>query len=159
MELLEQARALDGELRAFKDQLHRHPELSFQEVHTTALLKEKLAGVNSVNAAKGKGARVDTVRQITFNAPVFVQATGASEPALSGAVAATKQNSFCPDVIKGNAGAYMFQVTSRSTRQGAKFDAKTVEQRLRQMALQAASRYMDELYLSAGVVDNRYLFF
>ena len=123
------------------------------------MLKEKLAGVNSVNAAKGKGARVDTVRQITFNAPVFVQATGASEPALSGAVAATKQNSFCPDVIKGNAGAYMFQVTSRSTRQGAKFDAKTVEQRLRQMALQAASRYMDELYLSAGVVDNRYLFF
>ena len=123
------------------------------------MLKEKLAGVNSVNAAKGKGARVDTVRQITFNAPVFVQATGASEPALSGAVAATKQNSFCPDVIKGNAGAYMFQVTSRSTRQGAKFDAKTMEQRLRQMALQAASRYMDELYLSAGVVDNRYLFF
>ena len=123
------------------------------------MLKEKLAGVNSVNAAKGKGAHVDTVRQITFNAPVFVQATGASEPALSGAVAATKQNSFCPDVIKGNAGAYMFQVTSRSTRQGAKFDAKTVEQRLRQMALQAASRYMDELYLSAGVVDNRYLFF
>ena len=45
MELLEQARALDGELRAFKDQLHRHPELSFQEVHTTALLKEKLAGL------------------------------------------------------------------------------------------------------------------
>ena len=123
------------------------------------MLKEKLAGVNSVDAAKGKGARVDTVRQITFNAPVFVQATGASEPALSGAVAATKQNSFCPDVIKGNAGAYMFLVTSRSTRQGAKFDAKTVEQRLRQMSLQAASRYMDELYLSAGVVDNRYLFF
>lgn len=45
MELLEQARALEGELRAFKDELHRHPELSFQEVHTTALLKEKLAGL------------------------------------------------------------------------------------------------------------------
>ena len=44
VELLEQARALEGELRAFKDELHRHPELSFQEVHTTALLKEKLAG-------------------------------------------------------------------------------------------------------------------
>lgn len=45
MKLLEQARAMEGELRALKDELHRHPELSFQEVHTTALLKEKLDGL------------------------------------------------------------------------------------------------------------------
>ena len=36
---------MEEELRNFKDQLHRRPELSFQEVHTTALLKEKLAGL------------------------------------------------------------------------------------------------------------------
>lgn len=45
MKLLEQARAMEGELRALKDELHRHPELSFQEVRTTDLLKEKLDGL------------------------------------------------------------------------------------------------------------------
>lgn len=42
VELLEQARAMGGALKDLKDQLHRHPELSFQEIRTTALLKEKL---------------------------------------------------------------------------------------------------------------------
>ena len=37
--LLEQAQELAPQLRAMKDDLHRHPELSFQEVRTTALLK------------------------------------------------------------------------------------------------------------------------
>ena len=39
---------------------------------------EKLAGVKSIADAKAKGAAVDSVRQITFSAPVFVQAAGAS---------------------------------------------------------------------------------
>jgi len=123
------------------------------------MLKQKLAGANNINAAKGKGAQVSDVPQITFNAPVFVQATGASEPALSGAVAATKQGQFCPRVIKGNAGAYMFQVTKKAIRTGAKFDDKQMETQLHQQAMQAASRFMNELYLKADVVDNRYLFF
>lgn len=123
------------------------------------MLKEKLAGANSVAAAKGKGAQVTDVNQITFNAPVFVQTTGASEPALSGAVAATKQGQFCPRVIKGNAGAYMFSVTKKASRPGVKFDAKAMEAQLAQQAQQAASRFMNELYIKADVVDNRYLFF
>ena len=40
-----------------------------------------------------------------------------------------------------------------------KFDAKQQAQQLQQMAQQAASRFMNELYLNAGIVDNRYLFF
>ena len=123
------------------------------------ILKGKLAGANNIASAKTKGARVDTVRQITFGAPVFVQATGASEPALSGAVAATKKGTFCPRVIKGNGGAYMFQVIDKKQRQGAKFDEKVMEQQLRQQAMQAASRFLNELYLKSDVVDNRYLFF
>ena len=123
------------------------------------MLKGKLAGANNIASAKTKGARVDTVRQITFGAPVFVQATGASEPALSGAVAATKKGTFCPRVIKGNGGAYMFQVIDKKQRQGAKFDEKVMEQQLRQQAMQAASRFLNELYLKSDVVDNRYLFF
>ena len=119
----------------------------------------KLKGVNSVDAAKAKGAQVTTVSQVTFAAPAFIQATGASEPALSGAIAATKAGQFCPRVIKGNGGAYMFKVVKKAQRGGAKFDAKATEAQLRQQALQAASRFMNELYLKAEVKDNRYLFF
>lgn len=123
------------------------------------MLKEKLAGVNNVAAAKSKGAQVNDVNQITFSAPVFVQATGASEPALSGAVAGTKQGQFCSRVIKGNAGAYVFNVVKKAERAGAKFDSKAMEAQLAQQAQQAASRFMNELYLKSKVVDNRYLFF
>lgn len=42
VELLDQAQAMSGALKALKDELHRHPELSFQERRTTALLQEKL---------------------------------------------------------------------------------------------------------------------
>ena len=61
--------------------------------------------------------------------------------------------------VKGNAGAYMFQVLNRNERQGAKFDAKQQEQQLRMQAQQAAGRFMQELYQKAKVVDKRYLFF
>ena len=120
---------------------------------------EKLAGVKDIAAAKQKGAVVDSVHQITFGAPVFVQASGASEPALSGAVAAVKQGAFSPSVIKGNAGAYLFQVIAKKAREGVKLNAQQQGQQLRQQAMQVASRFMNELYLKADVKDNRYLFF
>lgn len=122
-------------------------------------LSAKLAGVTSIAAAKAKGAQISDVNQVTFSAPAFIQATGASEPAISGAVAAAKQGEFVKRVIKGNAGAYMLQVTKKAQRAGVKFDAKQVEMQLQQQAVQAVSRYMNELYLKANVVDNRYLFF
>ena len=43
--LLPDARRLLPELRSLKDDLHRHPELSFQETRTTALLKARLTGL------------------------------------------------------------------------------------------------------------------
>ena len=121
---------------------------------------EKLAGVKDMAAAKQKGAVVDTVNQITFAAPVFVQAAGASEPALSGAVAAVKQGQMSPAVVKGNGGAYLFQVMSKKQREGAKFDAKQQMQQQMQQAQQMVGRLaMNELYLNANVKDKRYLFF
>ena len=122
-------------------------------------IKSKYANVKSLADAQKAGAKVDSVNQITFGAPVFVQATGASEPALSGAVAGVKQGEFSPALVKGNAGAYLFQVNRKAARAGEKFDAKAVETRLQQQAAQAASRYISELYQKAKVVDNRYLFF
>ena len=122
-------------------------------------IKAKYANVKSLADAQKAGAKVDSVNQVTFGAPVFVQSTGASEPALSGAVAGVKQGSFSPAIVKGNGGAYLFQVTRKAAREGAQFDAKAVEARLQQQATQAASRFMSELYQKANVVDNRYLFF
>ncbi|ERT58760.1 PPIC-type PPIASE domain protein [Prevotella sp. BV3P1] len=121
-------------------------------------LMAKAKDVKSVSAAKAKGATVAPVNQVTFSAPVFVMSTGASEPALSGAVAATAKGQFSAKPVKGNAGVYVFQVTNRTTRPG-KFDAKTEEEKARQKALQFAGNFMNELVIKAGVVDDRYLFF
>ncbi len=120
---------------------------------------EKLKGVKDIAAAKQKGAVIDSVRQITFSAPVFVASAGSSEPALSGAVSAVKQGQFAANIVKGNGGAYLFQVLSKKQREGVKMDEKQQAQQLKQQAQQAASRFMNELYLKADVVDNRYLFF
>ncbi len=122
------------------------------------ILEAKLNGVKSIAAAKAKGAKVTAVNQITFAAPVFISATGASEPALSGAVAATKKGVFSAHAVKGNAGVYLFQVTNKSNRP-VKFDEKSQMQKCRQKEMQYAGNFMNELYLNAHVVDNRYLFF
>ena len=118
----------------------------------------KVNGVNSINAAKAKGGKVSNVDQITFAAPVFIAAVGASEPALSGAVAATQQGKFSAHAVKGNAGVYLFQVLKKQQRPG-KFDAKVESQKLRQKYMQYAGNFINELYLNANVEDNRYLFF
>ncbi|WP_315317379.1 peptidylprolyl isomerase [Segatella oris] len=122
------------------------------------MLMSKLNGVSTLAAAKAKGAKVVDVNQVTFAAPVFVTLTGASEPALSGAVYATAKGKFSTKAVKGNAGVYMFQVTNKTMRPG-KFDDKTMEQKLRQKTMQYAGNFMNELYINAKVVDNRYLFF
>ena len=122
------------------------------------MLIAKLNGVKNIAAAKGKGANVSTVNQVTFAAPVFVSTVGASEPALSGAVAATAKGKFCKEPVKGNAGVYVFQVVNKTQRPG-KFDAATMMQQLRQKEMQMAGNFMNELYIKAKVVDNRYLFF
>ena len=121
-------------------------------------LMAKVNGVKSIAAAKAKGGKVSSVNQITFAAPTFIAATGASEPALSGAVSATKKGAFSAHAVKGNAGVYLFQVTNKTNRP-VKFDEKTYEQKCRQKSMQYAGNFMNELYMKAHVVDNRYLFF
>ena len=122
------------------------------------LLMAKVNGVKSIAVAKAKGGKISSVNQITFAAPTFIAATGASEPALSGAVSATKKGAFSAHAVKGNAGVYLFQVTNKSNRP-VKFDEKTYEQKCRQKSMQYAGNFMNELYQKAHVVDNRYLFF
>lgn len=122
------------------------------------MIMAKFKGVNSIAAAQAKGAKVSTVNQITFAAPAFIQATGAAEPALSGAVAATAQGKFCSAPVKGNAGVYVFQVVKKQMRP-AKYNEEQQIQMCRQRAMQYMGNFMQDLVFGAGVVDNRYLFF
>lgn len=122
------------------------------------MIMAKLKGVNSIAAAQAKGAKVSTVNQITFAAPAFIQATGAAEPALSGAVAATAQGKFCSTPVKGNAGVYVFQVVKKQMRP-AKYNEEQQIQMCRQRAMQYMGNFMQDLVFGAGVVDNRYIFF
>lgn len=122
------------------------------------MIMAKLKGVNSIAAAQAKGAKVSTVNQITFAASAFIQATGAAEPALSGAVAATAQGKFCSAPVKGNAGVYVFQVVKKQMRP-AKYNEEQQIQMCRQRAMQYMGNFMQDLVFGAGVVDNRYLFF
>ncbi|HAT61760.1 MAG TPA: peptidylprolyl isomerase, partial [Prevotella sp.] len=83
---------------------------------------------------------------------------GASEPALSGAVYATAKGKFSDHPVKGQAGVYLFQVLNKTERP-VKFDERAEERKVSQKYLQYASNFMNELYLNANVVDDRYLFF
>ena len=123
-----------------------------------AMIAEKLKGVNSIEGAEKQGAKVSEVNQITFSSPVFISATGASEPALSGAVTATQKGKLGKHPVKGNAGVYVFQVLDKKMREG-KLELKEQEARQRQKAKQAAGNFMSELYMKAKVADKRYLFF
>ena len=122
------------------------------------MIMAKIKGVNSIAAAKAKGASVSPVSQITFAAPVFLPTVGASEPALSGAVYATAKGKFSDHPVKGQAGVYLFQVLNKTERP-VKFDERAEERKVSQKYLQYASNFMNELYLNANVVDDRYLFF
>lgn len=122
------------------------------------ILMAKAKGVKNINAAKAKGAQITQIPQITFAAPAFVSIAGTAEPALSGAVAATKAGQFSAHAVKGNGGVYIFQVTAKKNL-GKKFDEKTYEQRMAQRAMQAAGNFMQELYINADITDNRYMFF
>ena len=119
----------------------------------------EVKGVKSIADARKKAGNLVRVDQITFSAPVFVQETGSSEPALSGAVAGTKKGAFCPRPIKGNAGIYFLQVLDQTRRDGSKYDAKQYEQQAQQKVMQRAGNFMQELMMKANVTDNRYLFF
>lgn len=123
-----------------------------------AKLQEQLAGVKSIaDALKVKGAVSDTIRHITFSSPAFVMKTGASEPMVSAAAAKTAAGKFtCP--VKGNAAVYALQVINKNKTAGT-FDEKQEKAQAEALNTRAASRFVNELYEKADVVDHRYLFF
>jgi peptidyl-prolyl cis-trans isomerase D len=123
-----------------------------------AKLMEKAKGAKNIADAKKLGAQIVPVQQVTFSSPAFVAATGASEPALSGAVAGTKNGKFSKAPVKGNGGVYVFNVKNKLSR-AMQYNEKEYMQRQAQRQMQMAGNFMQELYLKANVKDNRYMFF
>lgn len=123
------------------------------------IIMAKLKGVNSIQAAQGKGGKVSTVDKVTFSSPAFVTTTGAAEPALSGAVARTAKGRFVSAPVKGNAGVYVFQVINKATRAGAKYNEQQQMQSCAMQSMQILQSFISDLQQKANIVDNRYLFF
>lgn len=125
-------------------------------------LQEMMASASDLSAvAKIKGATaIDTVKHITFGAPVFIPSAGGSESILAGAVAKTAKGAFAKGV-KGNAGVYAFQVVNEN-KTNEKFDdaaKQSASSQVAQQAMRAASRFMQVLYDKAKVQDKRYMFY
>ena len=122
------------------------------------LLAKTAVGITSIAQAAQKGAVVDTVEHVTFNAPMYISKANASEYSVCGAIAAAKQGEFSKTPVKGDQGLYLFQVVERK-QLPMQFSAKGSELDVRQKALRFVGSFMQELYLKADVTDNRYLFF
>ncbi len=123
------------------------------------VVKAQFDGVADIAAAQAKGLQIDTVAGITYASPTYLSKMGVAEAALSGAVYGTEEGK-CSPVVKGNAGAYLFQVVKKAPRANQTFNAAAEEAQLQQMGMgNVMGVCMQELISNANVVDNRYLFF
>ncbi len=121
-----------------------------------ALLLDKAQGIQTVEGlAKLQGAVQDTIANITFTSPVFVVKTASSEPALSGAVAATSKGAFQAP-MRGEAAIYAFKVTDRKSNAPASPDLAQEQAQLATALTRNLSGLMNALAKKANITDNRY---
>ncbi len=132
----------------------------------TEILKDKKAekiladmqGITSFEKARELTDAVsDSVKHITFSAPVYVSVTRASEPVL-GAHASKAEMGQPVGPIKGNAGVYFIQVYDKE-KSAEEYDAQVEKDNLYNAAGRYANNVINDLYQKAKVKDNRYLYF
>ena len=117
----------------------------------------QMKGVDFAAAKAIPNALSDTVKHITFAAPVYVAVTRASEPVLSAYASKTEVNQTTAP-IKGNAGVYVMQVINRE--KGTEtFNDANEEALVKSNLNRYASMFISDLYEKAKVKDERYLFF
>ena len=105
------------------------------------------------------GAKSDTLRRVTFNAPAYVSKVPASEAIISGAAASLEEGAFSGP-IKGNGAVYFLQVIKKNNGV-ATFNAETEQKNLESAAVRNinSNTLINELYLKGEVKDSRYRFF
>ncbi|MGP1435597.1 MAG: peptidylprolyl isomerase [Phocaeicola sp.] len=117
----------------------------------------QMKGVDFAAAKAIPNALSDTVKHITFAAPVYVAVTRASEPVLSAYASKTEINKSTTP-IKGNAGVYVMQVINRE--KGTEtFNDNNEEALVKSNLNRYANMFISDLYEKAKVKDERYLFF
>lgn len=117
----------------------------------------QMKGTDFVAAKAIPNAVSDTVKHITFAAPVYVAITRASESVLSAYASKTDVNKTTTP-IKGNAGVYVMQVINRD--KGTEtFNDANEETSVKSNLNRYASMFISDLYEKAKVKDERYLFF
>ncbi len=150
----ERFRSLESVRDFLKDEIERDKKAT--------MLLEKMDACNDFAAVtKLQGILpVDTIHHVTFNAPVFLQSVGSSEPALSGAVSKAAKGQFVKGV-KGNAGIFAFQVTGEENNSAEMDDVtkQNIKVQIVNQAVRASTRYTQELMEKGNVKDNRYLFY
>ena len=117
---------------------------------------KKLAGVKTIEAAKAKGAVVDSLNNVTFSGYAVVPAVGAPEPMLTAAISTAKVGQTTAPII-GTAGAYVAKIVSRN-KGTEKFDAKLEMNMTQRSYMQAAQQVLGALARKADIVDHRYKF-
>ncbi len=109
------------------------------------------------DVAKMEGAVQDTVSNITFSSPVFVQKLATSDAALSGAVAAAKKGEFV-NGVRGDFAVFAFQVLDKTTNE-ATIDMPQEQNLLVTSYSRNLNSLMNVLSRRANIIDNRYKFY
>ncbi len=120
-------------------------------------IMSELAGKKFEAIASTANVKCDTVKHISFSAPTYISLTAASEPAISAAVANMEKGAVSAP-IKGNAGVYVIRLIAKNAK-GGEYNAKKEQDALKILGQRGASRFMNDLYEKAEIVDNRYIYF
>lgn len=121
------------------------------------IIKSQISAAGG-DVAKITGAKIDTVKYVTFAAPSYVSSTFTSEPLLAAAVANLEQNTYCAPV-KGEGGVWVAKKISSDTH-SAEFDEEDEKDRVvSNNAYYLTNMFLSVLYDKADVTDNRYKIF
>ncbi len=121
------------------------------------LLAQAGSAKSVADVAKLSGAVEDTISNISFSSPVFVQKLATSDAALSGAVAAAKKGEFV-NGVRGDYAIFAFQVLDRNTND-ATLDTPQEENILSTSYARNLNGLMNVLSRKANIVDHRYKFY
>lgn len=118
----------------------------------------KAAGATSFEQYKNmQDAVSDSVKHITFSAPAYISALRSREPLVGAYTSMAKLNQLSAP-IKGEGGVYVLQPYAEE-KINETFNKDTEETTLESRYANMARQFINDLYLKANVVDNRYLFF
>lgn len=120
------------------------------------LAAKKLEGVKTIEAAKAKGAVVDSLTEVSFSSYAVVPAIGVPEPTLIAAVTTTKLGQTTAPIF-GTAGAYVVKAVSKK-KGTEKFDAQQEMNMIQRGYMQFGQQAISALAQKAKIEDKRYKF-